>query len=66
MKPGDLVKVAGRWINYEPIFSETDALGIVISAEGNSRRLGRGALVLVGGCKIWVALQNMELLNASR
>ena len=66
MKPGDLVKVAGRWTNYEPIFSETDALGIVLSAEGDGRRPVAFALVLVGGCKTWVALQNIELLNASR
>ena len=66
MKPGDLVKVAGRWTNYEPVFSETDDLGIVLSVEGNGRRPVALALVLVGGCKTWVALQSMELLNASR
>lgn len=66
MKPGDLVKVAGCWTNYAPIFSETDALGVVISTEGNSHRPVALALVLVGGCKTWVAFQNMELLNASR
>jgi hypothetical protein len=66
MKPGDLVKVAGRWTNYEPIFSETDALGIVLSAEGNDRRPIAIALVLINGCETWVALQNMEVINASR
>jgi hypothetical protein len=66
MQVGDLVKVASRWTNYEPIFSETDALGIVLSTEGNSRRPVAIALVLINECKTWVALQNMEVLNASR
>ena len=67
MKPGDLVKVAARWSGYEPIFSETDAFGMVINMDAPSHaRSGRCALVLINGCETWVALQNMEVINASR
>lgn len=65
MSPGDLVRVAQRWIESwpnlpKPVFSEeTDGYGMVIHIYPDDI----DALVLIRERFRWVALKDMEVIN---